>query len=255
MLKKILTLLLFLLLKNSFSQFENSRTFYLALGGGVGKLKGTESLANPSIYSNNTGEFQVKSRSFAMSTIYTSYGESNGFHLGIYAGATLGGAISERYYIRSYLLNKEKVWVEDFNFLGDLRLGAQAIYRLNDQKAFVGIRYFNNWNGDGMRTYYGNNDDAAMIGCFGALKNISLDLQFGSDKIPGFLVDSYVWDFLQAELRWKLGNWDDGNYSWLLIFRYEYSILKDRVLNYNGPIGTQNARANALMISIGFGAN
>ncbi len=255
MLKKTLTLLLILVLKNSFSQYENSRTFYLALGYGFGNLNGTESLTNPTIYSNNTGEFKVRSRSFAMSTIYSGYGKSNGIHLGIYSGATIGGAISKRYYIRSYNLNKDKVWVEEFNFLGDLRLGIQTTYRINEKKAFVGIRYFNNWNGDGLRTYYGNSDDAATIGCFGAFKNISLDIHYASDKIPGFLVDSHVWDFIQTELRCKLANWNDGNYSCLLTFRYEYSILKDRVLYYNGPIGNQKANANAFMISIGIGAN
>lgn len=234
------------------AQYGNG-IFYLALGYGKGNLKGTEVLNVATPFSNNTGEFVVKANTFAMTSVFCSYGKRKGFNLGYYLGCTLGGTSSRYYYIRSIYLAKDKVWTTDFNFYGDLRLGLQACYKFEKRKALFGIRYFNDWNGDGLRTYYGNSDDAAVIGVFAGFKKIGLDINYATDKTPGVLVKSDTWDFLQCEFRWKFGSWDDQNYAWMIALRYEYSVLRDRDFYNDGRIiGTQDARAHSLLISIGF---
>jgi hypothetical protein len=102
-----------------------------------------------------------------------------------------------------------------------------------------------------MRSSYGNADDAAVLGFFFANNRIGLDLNYASDKIPGVLVKSDVWDYLQCNLRFRLTNGEFALYAGL---RYEHSILQtDRSsLNLDGH---QKATVNSLLFTIGLAVN
>jgi hypothetical protein len=101
------------------------------------------------------------------------------------------------------------------------------------------LRYFNWYNAGGLRAYHGNSDDPAAVGVGVAWKRLGVDVDYGTDAIPGVLVAARDWDLLRIEARYKVSIWDDGRMSWMAGLRYEGGFLQ-RSASTSGPDTSTN---------------
>jgi hypothetical protein len=229
------------------SQYTESSNPYLGFMYGTAKSSGP-AIDQSSLYSQ--GEYEVKGRALAMVFQLSRFSDGDGIGGGYYASGTLGTFSSK---FKSSNLgpgwsNNDGIWFDEFDLIGDFQLGLVGNYRISSKDLLFSFRYFNWYNAGGIRSYYGNADDAAAIGLGLAWKNFGLDYNIASDKIPGFLVNSDRWNFGRLEGRYRFGSWDDDSMAFLVGFRYEYSTL----LISSTPNTEPDTRANmfALMVTI-----
>ncbi len=253
---KIALLLVFLLANNIiFCQINNpfGNGSYLGLGYGFGSTLGKSTLAQPNI-NNDQGEYFCKTRDWGMDFAFSPIGgkDQSGLKFGFYFAGTLGGSNSSYYVIDPNYLDRTKYWKEGFEALINLKLGLQTAYYIKEKQTLIGLRYFNCYAGDALRASYSNSDDAAVLGLFFANDRIGLDLNFASQKIPGFLVNSEAWNYLQFNSRFKLTNGDD--FALYAGLRYEHSVLQSEksLLIIDG---TQKATCNSFFLTVGFAVN
>jgi hypothetical protein len=213
-------------------------------------------LANSTLYYEQIpdyGSYYTKARGLAMTANFqgslTKFMEEK-VSIGYYGGFTLGA--SRSYYQVQYYNKKDNPVYDALDFLGDMRLGLQAGYHLKEEKLGFGIRYFNMYGGESLRsTINGNADDGAVIGLFANYKKLGADFSLAPKGFPGILVHN-VYNYCQAELRYKFGSWDDGNYAFYAGTRYDHTFLAD--YGYVPP-ATQRASANAIGFMLGICVN
>lgn len=100
--------------------------------------------------------------------------------------------------------DRDGVWGSDFGLFVDWKVGFSLNYCLPKQETTFGLRYFNWYQSNGFGGSYGNADDAAAIGVTANWKKFGLAYSYGSDKIPGFLVNSHLWNSSEVEARYQL---------------------------------------------------
>lgn len=178
--------------------------------------------------------------------------DKDGFGWGGFFSGTLGGSTQK--FRRSGLgpgsSNTDGVWTSDFDLMGDLRLGLSLSYRSSASQLLVRLRYFNWYNAGGLRAFHGNSDDPASLGLGVAWRKLGLDVDYGTDGIPGLLVEARDWSLLRVEGRYKLAIWDDGQMVWLGGLRYEGGFLQ-RSATANGSPDT-TASTVIVFISMAF---
>jgi hypothetical protein len=236
----------------SFAQYNDGSVFYLGLQAGRGSLSGTESVvAGPNITADYA-QFDLTYNPWAMTTVFSRHG-TNKINLGWYLGATLGSGTTK--YIYNYTAAPLNAEQQEFNLLVDLRFGLQLTHANDDLKYYVGIRYFNWYNGDGIRSYYTNADDGAAIGLLAGYKDFGIDLNFAPSNFPGVLVANEL-DYGQLELRYK-SNITFGDDDYALIFggRADISIINERETFNSGFQGYENAKGALYSLIIGFCGN
>lgn len=248
------TLLLFILSINDFANCQVKNPFgngsYLGLGYGFGSTLCKSTLEQPNA-NNDQGEYFCKTRDWGMDFAFSPIGgkDQSGLKFGIYFAGSLGGSNSSYYLIDPNYLDRTKYWKEGFEALINLKLGLQTAYYIKEKQTLIGLRYFNCYAGDALRASYSNSDDAAVLGLFFANDRIGLDLNFASRKIPGFLVNSEAWNYLQFNSRFRLTNGDD--FALYAGLRYEHSVLQSEK-SLLILAGNQKATANSLFFTLGF---
>lgn len=141
--------------------------------------------------------------------------------LGYYIDGSLGGQMAKVRLDGTNTPGFEGFWGEDdFMLYADLRLGIQYTYNNSEKEWFVGGRYFYWANAGGTRYLYGNADELAGIGFYGAYKHLGVDLNIGLRSTPGVLINSN-WNIYQLELKYCLKKFDSGKSTWLAGVRLE----------------------------------
>lgn len=232
--KNVLLLSIFIVCLSSFGQVSplHYRNF-MGLGYGKGVTRCISTLSN-----GNTEEYYCKTNdylyTFNINTL--SHSDKSGFKFGIYLDGTIGFSVSD-WYIRNGP-NPDITWQNDFGVLMNCNLGLQAGYYFKDANMVLGLRYFNNYNADQIRSGYGNADDPASIGLFFTKNSLDADFSYGSDKIPGLLVRSPVADILRFNCRYNIPrkNFEDGDALMCVGLRYEYNrfLENDSFINLSG---------------------
>lgn len=225
---------------------------YVGAAGGFGRLLIHEQLTNPNSYSANEGECSVKQRVWAMSSQFaTGTPEAGRFGLSAFFRLDIGGAPSKWYWQRAVNPPAPPAEQKDFNLFLYMRMGIGFARSFNDHM-MIGIRYYNSYNADAMRATYSNADDAASLGVYGCYDRLSFNIGYSDDNIPGILVNSSAWSFMQADLRYHMGNWDEDRLGWYIGLDYEKSFLQGTALENNGTnVGTQSGSVNFVMFSVG----
>lgn len=225
---------------------------YMALGAGKGYTHCYSLLSSPNAYNSTKEEYYCKTKDFAFEFLMNplSGSKETGFKFGYYFGTTLGVSFS-KYFIR-YSLEHPKEWYDSFNVLMNFNLGIQCAYYFQESNTVIGLRYFNNYNVDELRSGYGNSDDPATLGIFITRNRCDADISYGSDKIPGILTRSAVWDIVRSNFKYALPrkNYESGDLLMYIGFRLEHSILKmtDTFMNLNGA---DEADTNSGLLTIG----
>lgn len=208
------------------AQYTGSSHVGLMLGMGAGSGPAWD---ESSLYTQGTYD----SKGTALGMVFALEGGNDptkdGFGFSYYFTGTLGG-INER--VKYANLGPgysayDGVWGSDFDLIGDLRLGIAGTYRIVNKELLFSLRYFNWYNAGGLRAIHGNSDDPAALGVGVAWRRLGVDVDYGSDAIPGLLVASRAWSLLRIEARYKLSFWDEGKMSWLAGLRYEGSFLQE----------------------------
>jgi hypothetical protein len=230
------------------AQFGKSSSHLGLMGGwGAGSGNATD---QSSLYSQGT----LDTQGVPWGIVFNLGGDSmsDGLGWGGFFSGTVGG-MNEKFR-RSNLgpgnSNQDGVWAEEFDLIGDFRLGLSANYRLSSQELVLKVRYFNWYNAGGLRAFHGNSDDPASLGLGAAWKRLGLDVDYGSDGIPGVLVAARDWSLLRIEARYKLAIWDDGRMMWLGGLRYEGGFLQRSAIANGSPDTTVNTVI--AFISMGF---
>lgn len=183
----ILPLLLFVSVR-CMSQYDARGNTYLSFLTGYHYSIGSAQEQSPS---TTRGTYYIKGFPIAFAYLHSRYGNpGKKFGLGYYLGLSLGGFRSQFKTENTGYSNTDHIWNKDFEAYIDLRLGLQCVYRLKEKQTMVGLRYFNWYNGGGIRPYYGNADETAALGLFGAYKRLGVDLNIGNRKTPGVLINS-----------------------------------------------------------------
>lgn len=221
---------------------------YLGFGFGQGTTRTTTQSTSPN---GSNGEYYCKSKLLAFRWGFSHLGGGKkSVHFGYYFAGMIGASPSKFYIIPTNSGIKDPTWQTDLNVLAEFKLGLQAAYMHKKSNSIVGLRYFNCYAADALRSAYGNKDDGATLGLFYGGERLGVDMNYTSAKIPGILVDSKAWTYYQIDTRYKVGNWDDGDMTWYVGLRYEYSVLKDphSFLNLDG---THTAHPTSWMLTLG----
>jgi hypothetical protein len=205
------------------AQYGSESHVGLMLGVGSG---GGPAVDQSSLYTQGT----VDTRGTAWGMVFKLEGSSDkdGLGFGYMFAGTLGG-INEKSKLADLgpgYSAYDGVWGDDFDLIGDMRLGVSANYRVASRELLLKLRYFNWYNAGGLRAFHGNKDDPAALGLAASWKRLGVDLDYGSDKIPGVLVSARDWSLLRLEARYKVSIWDEGKMSWLAGLRYEGGFLQ-----------------------------
>src|SRR6478672_4864195 len=159
------------------------------------------------------GTFYTKTTALAFIFNFTTVGHNKGFGIGPVFGLALGGS-SDRFMgkdLGAGWSNRDGVWGSDMGLLIDWKVGGSLNYCLPDKELNFGIRYFNWYQGNCFGGTYTNSDDAAAIGVAANWKKFGLAYSYGSDKIPGVLVNSKGWNSTEIEARYQLKYKKDKN--------------------------------------------
>lgn len=235
---------------NVFGQYNGGQNFYLGFLAGKGVMHGKESLVGGPNPTNDYATYEAKTTPFAMTALFETHGTKK-INLGTYMGATIGAGNTKYFYdIKNTTLDGPG---ESFDFLLDMRIGLQLTHASDNNEYFFGLRYFNWYNGDALRSQYTNADDAAAIGLFGGYKNWGIDLNIAPKHLPGFLVRN-EFNYGQLEIRYKGASFDNNNYALFLGTRIEISSYKGETFG-QGFLGYEDAKSTLIAFVIGFGAN
>lgn len=191
----------------------------MSLSGGYGKLNGVETYSNHYRIKQSSVNESVTNIPFAVNFHFNTIGKP-GLNIGAF-GSFMAGAGKSRYTSNSPFNNDNNT--SALNPSIAVRLGPQVNYLSTDTNFVFGIRYFNWYIDDGLRTYYNIPDDGAALGIYFANKKFALDINYAPKNLPGILVDNNCNHF-QVELRYKpLKNLKNTKISRIFGLRYEYS--------------------------------
>lgn len=152
------------------------------------------------------GTYYTRSTALAYIFNFTKVGHKKGLRPGTVFSMALGGS-SNRYMGKNLgggWSNTDGVWGKDFGLFIDWKIGLSLNYCLPDKQTTVGVRYFNWYNSNGFGGSYSNADDEAAIGIGVNWKKLGFSYSFGSDKIPGVLVNGHAWNLTEIEARYQL---------------------------------------------------
>lgn len=236
------------------AQYNRHGASFVGFGIGREWMDG-ESRFDPPVSANTNFGYQRAHGTTAVFAGQISHlsGRDKGINWGYYGGFTLGGTLAKwKGQNPGFVLN-ERDYEQELYLNSDLRAGIQAAYKIDSSQCYFGIRYYQIFQIKQMYDGYSAADDGACIGLFGAYRNLSFDIGYGSQKIPGIKTNSDGWDFLQCGIRYRLGRTS----SWLLGLSYQYNILK--LTSYHDPLSSgaiivQQAHPQCLYfhVSLGF---
>ncbi len=169
--------------------------------------------------------FNINSRPFS---------KKSGFKVGVYFDGTLGLSFSKWYY-RNLTPTSEIVWQNNYGVLINFNLGFQGGYYFHEQNFVIGLRYFNNYNHDQIRSSYGNADDPSSLGVFFTKNNFNGDVSYGNDKIPGVLTRSPVTSILRFNFSYNIvfKNHKEGNPIMYVGLRFENNFFNKNYIIKN----------------------
>lgn len=184
-------------------QYASSTSYNLGALYGRGWSNG-QAVDASSLYSQGT--YHTRTNVFAFAFNFTTVSHKKGVSLGPVFSVALGGS-ADRFMGKDLgggWSNTDGVWGKDMGLFIDWKIGASINYVLPDKETTFGIRYFNWYQGNCFGGVYGNADDAASIGMTANWKKFGLAYSFGSDKIPGVLVNAHLWNSSELEARYQL---------------------------------------------------
>lgn len=198
----ILTLIIFVSFP-LYGQYASSSNYNLGALFGRGWSNGPAVDASQ-LYGQGT--YHTRTNAYAFAFNFTTVSHKKGLSLGPVFSMALGGS-SDRFMGKDLgggWSNTDGVWGKDMSLFVDWKIGASINYVIPDNETTIGIRYFNWYQANCFGGVYGNSDDAAAIGLTANWKKIGLSYSYGSDKIPGVLVNSHTWNSSELEARYQL---------------------------------------------------
>ena len=195
----------------------------MTLTGGFGKLNGTSTQKDYSPITYILNE-QRKNVPFSLNFHFNSIGNKR-VNFGAY-GTFMAGAGSSK---EKYTSKGRTTYAGNIYPAIAVKLGPQLNYINKDTNFVIGIRYFNWYMDDGLRSPASIDDDGAAIGVYVANKQYGLDINFAPKNLPGILVYNDC-NLLQIEFRYKFKkNLKNPKISRIVGLRYEYStyVLKE----------------------------
>lgn len=152
------------------------------------------------------GTYYTKSNVFAFAFNFTKVSHKKGLSLGPVFSMALGGS-SEKWMGKNLgggNSNIDGVWGKDFGLFVDWKVGLGLNYCLPDKQTTISFRYFNWYNSNGFGGSYSNADDEATLGVAVNWQKLGLSYSYGSDKIPGVLVNGHAWNLGEVEAKYQL---------------------------------------------------
>lgn len=203
--KKTVFLCAFLMLSGlaAKAQYISSQNFNLGVLVAKSWSKGP-AVDQSSLYSQGT--FYTKSTGLAFTFNFSTIGHKKGLNFGPVFSLALGGE-NDKSMVENPGAGNSDIdgkWGSNFGLLIDWKMGLSLSYCLPDKEASLGLRYFNWYQGNTMGSTYSNADDPAAIGVIANWKKLGFSCSYGSDKIPGVLVNSPSTDVTELELRYQL---------------------------------------------------
>lgn len=195
---------IFLLLgagSQALAQYNDYNNYYLSAAYGVGRMASEE---RDIVTGKVSRTIDVSSRTWAFYPMLSHFfgNKEKKFNLGYYGTVGIGG-VTSTYKTTDANSGSEVGTGSEFVVYADLRVGIQARYKLPKQQAFVGFRYFLNWQGEGLRSNISNADETACVGVFGAYRHLGVDFSYGSPGLPGVLTKT-SWNIMKVEVRYRL---------------------------------------------------
>ena len=184
-------------------QYPSSTSYNLGALFGHGRSSGP-AVDQSALYGQGT--YHTRTNAYAFAFNFTTVSHKKGIRLGPIFSMALGGS-SDKFMGKDLgggWSNTDGVWGKDFGLFVDWKIGASLNYVLPDQQTTFGIRYFNWYQANCFGGTYSNADDAAAIGISANWKKFGLSYSYGSDKIPGVLLNGHAWNSTEIEARYQL---------------------------------------------------
>lgn len=185
------------------AQYVSSQSYNLGVLAARSWSKGP-AVDQSSYYTQGT--FYTKSSGLAFTFNFSTIGHKKGLNFGPVFSLALGGENDQRMVENPGAGNSDidGKWSSDFGLLIDWKMGFSINYSLPDKETSVGLRYFNWYMGNTMGSTYSNADDPAALGLIVNWKKFGFSYSYGSDKIPGVLVNSPSTNVTELEARYQL---------------------------------------------------
>lgn len=210
LIRSLISIAILLITFTASAQFASSRNYNLGALYAHGVSNG-QAVDQSALFSQ--GDYHTKTNAYAFYFNFASMRQTKGIHAGALFSLALGGS-SDKYMgenLGGGWSDIDGVWGKDFGLFIDMRVGPTLYYTLPDQKLIVGFRYFNWYNSNAFGGTYSNADDAASIGATILFNKLGFDYSYGSDKIPGVLVNAHAWNLNEVAFRYQLKYNEDTN--------------------------------------------